>query len=294
MVSIDVLDRKPYEFPRTERLTVRDCETGRDYSIFVSKPIRPPSAAGYPVVYLFDANAMMGTLIEALTLQSYRPGKAGVRPAIVVGIGYPGDAPLNPERRTLDYTPPVEAGRLSEKPDGSAWTQTGGAPAFLDFMEKGLIPHIEVTLPVERSCRVLVGHSFGGLLGLFALFTRPHLFQRTVASSPSIWFGDRVILNHEDQFFERARREGLSNRLYIGVGGLEQTPPVITDEASGRRARWVLSNRMVDNASELATRLKGLSGNGLDVAFDVYPDESHISVIPSVLSRALRYALAAT
>ncbi len=44
---------------------------------------------------------------------------------------------------------------------------------------------------VDANRRTLAGYSLGGLLTLQALFKRPGLFRTYVASSPSIWYGDK-------------------------------------------------------------------------------------------------------
>lgn len=46
--------------------------------------------------------------------------------------------------------------------------------------------------------------------------------------------------------------------------------------------------RMVDNAREMA---RILGGKGLDVRFDLFAEEDHFSVLPSLLGRAVPFAL---
>lgn len=47
----------------------------RAYQIFISKPSTPPPPAGYPVIYLLDANSVFGTMAEAVRIQGRRPEK---------------------------------------------------------------------------------------------------------------------------------------------------------------------------------------------------------------------------
>jgi hypothetical protein len=49
---------------------------------------------------------------------------------------------------------------------------------------------------------------------------------------------------------------------------------------------------MRDNAAEMAERLKA-SGR-VDCSFTEFPGENHVSVIPSMLSRTVAFALAGT
>ncbi len=59
---------------------------------------------------------------------------AGLRPGIVVGVGYP-DA----SRRNFDYTPAVPIGTEL----GRGMGPTGGAGPFLDFLANKVIPEVE-------------------------------------------------------------------------------------------------------------------------------------------------------
>lgn len=267
---------------------------GRSYRILVSRPLLPPPAGGYPVIYALDGNSVFGTMTETVALQSARPDVSGVAPALVVGIGYPISEPLDLERRTFDYTPEVARARLGARPDGTPWPPTGGASAFLDFIREELQPLIAREFPVDPDRQILFGHSFGGLFTLYTLFTQPEAFRIYIAGSPSIWFGDRILLEAERAF---AARETLARgaRLLIAVGALEQSlnerERAMPDGSP--RAQWIERNRMVDNAREMAARLGIMRLHGLDTEFEEMGGEDHVSVIPRLVSRALRFALAA-
>src|SRR5690606_34171859 len=127
----------------------------------------PP--AGFPVIYVLDANSVFGTVTEAVRAQSRFPARSGVDPAIVVGIGYATDAPFHPDRH-YDFTLPVPAHELPPHPDGGSWPGQGGSAAFLQFIERELKPQIERDFPVDTSRQTIFGHSLGGLFVLTALF----------------------------------------------------------------------------------------------------------------------------
>src|SRR3546814_1447838 len=55
------------------------------------------------------------------------------------------------------------------------------------------MPVIEARWHIDRRRETLVGHSFGGLLGVHAWLTRPALFDHVVVVSPSFWFGDGFL-----------------------------------------------------------------------------------------------------
>src|SRR3546814_1184451 len=111
----------------------------------------------------------------ALPISARRLARAGARsgiaPGIVVGIGA---GPL--ARRVRDYTPALPDYRIpAGKP--AAGLKTGGASAFLDFLQRSVMPVIEARWHIDRRRETLVGHSFGGLLGVHAWLTRPALFD---------------------------------------------------------------------------------------------------------------------
>lgn len=273
--------------------SVRDVSSkaGRDYRIFVWQPATGQLQGKMPVVYLLDGNGTFPIAAAAAALQSRRPERTGVRPAIIVGIGYPTTLWLDAERRTYDYTPPIPSDALPQRPDQGGWTRTGGADEFLDFIADELQPLIESEFDIDRDQNALFGHSFGGLFALHTLFTRPRLFRNYVAASPSIWFGG----NHLQQAKARFMVGGvlkLPRRLLVTVGSLEQAEAQSGDGSSVGYDSWIRRNRMVENARSLAADLAMMDPAALDVTFKEFEDENHASVLPAAISRALRFSLA--
>lgn len=265
--------------PRSEQRVLHARSDAREYRIFIAKPDGPPPAAGFPVLYVLDANAVFGTVVEAVRVQSRRTAATGVVPAIVVGIGYPTDGPFDEGRRILDYTTPADPARLPPRPDGRPWPANGGADAFLRFIEDELKPAIERDFPVDRTRQAIFGHSLGGLFVLHTLFTRPDAFHAYAAVSPSIWWNDGVILDEERRF---AAAPPADIRVLIAVGEREQAPGSLQ---LGPR-------RMVDDARALAERLSARTG--VRVTHRTLEGENHASVLLPAINHALRVALAPT
>lgn len=274
---------------RTDMRDVRS-RYGRDYRVFVSKPAAEPGPSGYPVLYLLDGNATFASAAVSVALQSRRPEVTGIAPAVIVGVGYPIDDYLDPEHRTYDYTPAVASEALASRPDGSPWPETGGADGFLDFLEDELKPLISREFPIDRERQAIFGHSLGGLFVLHALFTRPGTFRTYIAASPSIWFGNRIILSERDTFL--ANQTPMSHLdLLITVGDNERSLSDPEGQSPGgvAKADWVKRNRMVENAAELAGSLVGQSF--VSVTFKQFEDENHSSVLLPAIGRSLRFAL---
>lgn len=263
---------------------------GCDYRIFVSIPAGATATSPFPVLYFLDGNATFPIAAVSAALQARRPQATGVGPAVIVGIGYPGDDYLDTPRRTFDYTPAVTADEMPARPDGSSWPRCGGASVFLDFIEQELKPKLESEIAIDRQKQALFGHSFGGLLVLQALFTRPNDFSTYIAASPSIWFAKRQLLEQAGCFIAQSRDRTSRLDLLVTVGALEQDARG-AENGSFENTTWRRRNRMVENASEMVRYLSDHSNSGLNVSFKEFADENHSSVLPAAISRAIAFAL---
>lgn len=257
---------------------------GVEYRILVARPAAPPPASGYPVLYLLDGDDSFAIAAATAERLGRHASRSGIRPGLVVGIGYAGES-----RRAIDYTPATET--PVRGPDGRIG-ENGGAQAFRDFIADELQPAIARDHPVDPERQALMGHSYGGLFVLDTLFRRPELFRTYIASSPSIWFGDGEVLRHEAAFVEAQRRARRRIDLVLSVGELEQPgarvagEPHRIDAGDGRLS----ARRMVDNSRELAQRLESLADTGLTVRFRVLGGEDHGSAPLPAIGAAVRHA----
>ncbi len=283
---------EPFTIPGTEFRDIQPAAGGEPFRIFIAKPSAPPPEAGYPVIYLTDANAMFATLVDTLRIRTGGPSSA-VEPAVVVGLGYPTDKPFDVERRAFDLTPDTGGKPMPERPNGKPWPKMGGADDFLAFIENEIKPLIASEVKIDTARETLVGHSFGGLFALHVLFTRPEAFDAYVAGSPSIWYGERHIDEEAKAFVGRIGKEPVNADLLLTVGELEQVSPAGTPDAE-KRAAWVAGNRMLDNTRDMRERLTGLEDKGLRLVYREFPGEGHISVIPALISRAVPFAASRT
>lgn len=246
-------------------------EDGRTYRIRIARPAQSPPPAGYPVFYLLDANAVFGTAVEAVSVQSRRADKTGVVPSIVVGISYPSEE-LFPSERHYDFTLDSDPLKLPAHPEGKTWPPQGGARRFLAFLEHRLKPEIARGYPINPAKQTLIGHSLGGLFTLYALFASPGAFRTYVAGSPSIHWNKDSLLAEEAVF--SAGDDTAEIHLLVAVGSLEDNH----------------KSRMVDHAKELVARLSVLDRAGLHVEYRSFEDDNHVSLLPGLISRAIRFA----
>lgn len=268
----------PFSLPAARSLDIRAAD-GAAFRVMVALPAGPPPAAGFPVLYHLDGNAVFASMVEAMRIQGARGIATGVAPGIVVGIGYAVDGPFDKLRRTLDYTPPADPTTLGERPDGGEWSATGGAGAFLDFIETRVKPAVAAMAPVDPARLALFGHSLGGLCALHALLERPRAFARIVAVSPSLWWNGGALLRDLD-----ARRASLPSdraRVMIAVGGEEEPRATAGEDPHAARRR---AHGLITNARAFAAALPA-------DAFHILPGENHGSAVHAALGHALRFAL---
>lgn len=271
----------PITFANSEEFTLAS-KAGPAYKIFVAWPSVAAPDKGFPVIYVLDANAMIGAAIDAARAYATRPDSSAA-PSIIIGIGYPNGVAI-PAARTLALTPPIAG-------SGKALEGTGGADRFLDFIQNELKPKIESRWKIDTGRQTLFGHSYGGLFALHVLFTRSSAFQTYVAASPSIWWADRYILR-EEKAFESART-GASPpiRAMLLAGEYEEQ---VSSHAAATPAGQALDVKLkergqVSNARDMAGRLGGTPG--VYAQFDEIEAEDHGSVVPVALGRAVKFAL---
>ncbi|OYX83210.1 MAG: esterase, partial [Azorhizobium sp. 32-67-21] len=148
---------------------------GPPWRIFLYRPPGEPPAQGWPVLYYLDANAVAGTAADIMRVQAAWPLGTGIEWGVMVGIGYPVDGAYDSVRRSWDMGPPPGETYPPHTPGGPD-VRTGGADAFLAFIEEELKPEIARRLAVDPARQAILGHSFGGLFVLHALFRRPQAF----------------------------------------------------------------------------------------------------------------------
>lgn len=222
----------------TEQRTITSEKIGQRYDLLVSLPDDyGTSGKAYPVLYVLDGwHFPLMAFLQNNNIYSKR-----MPPVIIVNISH-GDVGAMASR-ARDFTP-----TKSNQEPGS-----GGAGAFLDFLEHNVIPFVDRTYRTVPTDRALLGHSYGGLFALYALEQRPSLFQRIVAASPAIGWDHRSLFNAHD----RLTHLPMPVRLDLSVGGTESL--------------------LADNVA-FARLLDQLKPAGLNYRFTIYRGENHNSV----------------
>ncbi|HEX8154791.1 MAG TPA: alpha/beta hydrolase-fold protein [Thermoanaerobaculia bacterium] len=238
-----VLLALPVFAQQPETVTIDSKVLGEKRNVLVRvPPTYRNGARAYPVLYLTDGESQFAHTVATADFLV----RNGRMPEVIV-VGVPNT------RRTRDLTPT----RVAETPELAGLGENGGGDRFLDFFEKELIPLVESRYRTQPF-RVFAGHSFGGLFALHALFTRPNLFNATIAVSPTLTWDNRHIARLADRFFadKIARR---ATTLVVTVGNEGEVSSQAWDDFKllvGRRApkNW-------------------------ETQFTYFPDDDHGSVV---------------
>lgn len=276
----------PVSLPRSreEQLIV----DGRVYRIFVAWPAEQPPADGFPLIVSLDANASFATVVEAVRMRSHRPDATGVGPAVVVGVGYPGDGPYERIRRTFDYT--REGSAQPDGGDGRDAAAVGGASRFLSLLQTDVPAMVAASHPIDRGRQAIIGHSLAGYFVLETLASAPAAFQTYVAISPSVWWDQDGLTARIRDLAARRTPSDPRLKVMVTVGEYEQKlapwqegkPPVAT-VAERRRDR-----RMVDLARDISSEITRIPN--VFVRFEEIAGQDHASVVPISVSEAVRLA----
>ena len=276
--------------------TFHDVTSDRDgqvYRVFIFRPDDEAPEQGWPVLYMTDGNAVIGTAVDVMRAQANYPSGTNIAPGVIVTIGYPLNAAYDPLRRSWDLGPPPGK---TYPPffENSPVVKTGGAEEFLLFLEEQVKPMVEAVLPIDPDRQSLFGHSFGGLFVLYSLFTRPFAFTTWIAASPSIYWENRTIDQYYLQFAAAPKtRENAKLFLSCGEYETEKLAPFqigAADEAERLAQKKVTLNDAY--AIELMERLNNLPGRPIHAQFEIHAGENHMSLLPVAVNRAIQNAFA--
>lgn len=198
----------PHVVPRTQLRVLPKTPEGRSYQLHIHLPAsfaREPQRR-YPVLFVTDGYWDFTTLINAY---NSKVADRVVPEFIIVGLGYAGDNLNYAELRRWDL-PPV---KLPQPGD------TGHADKLLATLEKEIIPLVERDYRADPAHRALAGSSLGGLFTLYAMYTKPTLFQGYIAASPAVNVADDWIIGQAKAF--AATGKPIKARLYVTGAELE-------------------------------------------------------------------------
>lgn len=262
--------------------------TGRNYRITISLPLGYSSSpaegwpfndtpARWPVVYVLDGNWYFGMVTDIVRPMAWC---GSTTDAIIVGIGYAeANDPIEAfresfTRRNADLTPVrSEDEERAMEEQHKRPTPTGDAGNFHKFIKDELIPRVESDYRADPSRRILVGHSYGGLFALFAMFEAPDLFDTLIVGSPTLSYGSRFTFQREEAFAKESKQ--LPANVYLYVGELEES----------------INDSTVTDTLRLAAILQSRNYEGFSLVKQVFADQNHCEVVAPGFQTGLKLAL---
>lgn len=275
------------EVYRTESFTLESSSIEQRFHIDVSLPDGYDAAEGrkWPVAYVLDGNLAFHLAATVNSLCGRDLLDRAMRGAVVVAIGYPNPADLallrvrdlTPKGTVDDWFADVYAGVAGRR------AESGGADAFLDFIQERLHPEICARYRVRGETAAIFGDSYGGLFTLYALLERAPLFDRFWIGSPGVFGAGRALLDRLpprlDAGFERDTRIVLtlgSEERHASVGGA--LPEEIYQQIA------VSYDRILDALGESAAKQLAWTSREFE-------GETHTSVFPAAFTYAWRFLM---
>lgn len=161
--------------------TVRS-PSGDAYDVMVSWPEGSAPPEGWPALWLLDGEDNFAFATATARRLERARARSGVEPGVIIAI-----AAGTLQRRARDYTPAVPGYSIPVGTPGHG-LPTGGADAFLAFVENAIRPAVNARWKIDPARQTLAGHSFGGVLAGHALISGG-AFTRYALISPSLWYG---------------------------------------------------------------------------------------------------------
>ena len=253
--SMNVASPPPQvEIPNTQLQKMTSTIVGQEYDLYIHLPRNYGSKEQkYPVLYLLDAQWDFPLVTAIFGQQFYDGFLPGI---VIVGVTWGGKSPNHDSLRARDLTPTSV----------TTLPQSGGAPKFLAFIKKELIPFIESQYRVTDD-RTLMGSSFGGLFTLYALFNETELFHRYVLTSPAVGWDNEVIYTYEKNYAEKKPR--LPIKLFMTVGELEEVSGFqkFVAHLKARKYKGLsLQTKILENTGHSGTKAEGYA-RGLQAVF---------------------------
>ena len=140
--------------------------------LFLDLPTQSHGGNAYPSFFYLDANLNSG---KAIRQEFKKDGYA------LIGLAHMDDIA---GKRRRDFLPPA-----SDSPAGDF----ARADQFYDFLIMELIPYLadQYQITMERS--TFIGHSFGGIFGMYCMYQEDQPFADYLLLSPSIWANRKSI-----------------------------------------------------------------------------------------------------
>ncbi|WP_460219529.1 alpha/beta hydrolase [Psychroserpens sp. MEBiC05023] len=241
-----------------ENHTVKSKIMDTEYQLYMSFPssYNSKDTLSYPVLYVLDGKYMF-SILDGTRVNLDFENK--IEDVIIVGIGSGDDLESWQANRTYEFTPSEDKSVKRFK--------SGGAKQFLECIQTEIIPFVDKHYKTNGDNGIL-GHSLGGLFTTYAFLNDTNSFKRYGISSPSLMWKRNELLNQAEDIVANTKTWDIpSTKVFISAGGDEE-------------------EAMTSGMTKLYSLLKKNSKN-LQINTTIFEDESHLSVVSAMISRAL-------
>lgn len=272
---------------KTESFQLTSPDVGDTFHIDVSLPDVYEVAVkqDWPVAYVLDGNLAFHLAATTNALCGRDLLDPQMKPAIVVGIGYPNPSDLS-LLRVRDFTP---QGSVDDwfadvyLPLTGKRAESGGADAFLAFIQQQLHPEICSRYRVRGDTAAIFGDSYGGLFTLYALLQQASLFDRYWIGSPGVFGAALPLLDR------------LAPRLDAGFEHNTRIAVTLGAEERHRSVQGLLQEEIYQHIASsydrIVATLQAVERTNLSVAAKEFASETHTSVFPASFTYAWRFLM---
>lgn len=272
----------------TRWFDLEDRVSGAIRRVFLWVPPGEAPEAGWPSLTMTDGNAVIATAVDVMRAQSPYPTATNLGHGVLIAVGYPTDDAYDSFRRSWDLGPPPGSTYPPFWPD-TPEVRTGGGAEMARFILEDMRDFLSGYVKLDPARQGLFGHSFGGLFALWLLFNRPDAFTHWIPVSPAITWEDSFLLAHRDRF----QPDGRALTVLLSAGeweGDDLAPFQVGAEDAAKRLADKAKTRTIAAAMEMAEHLSQIPG--ITARYETYAGETHMSVLPVAVNRALHCVFA--
>jgi predicted alpha/beta superfamily hydrolase len=209
-----------------------------------------------PVLYMLAGPETLLELTGPAERAETAAERGDCRPFAAVAVGS--------DAWNSDYTPWPAPPLFDKEPPF-----TGGAPVFLRWLTRELLPSVEAQFPIQKSPggRAILGYSLAGLTALYAMYATDD-FGSCASCSGSLWYDGWPE-------YMAAHRPRPGSRLYLSLGKNEEKAKNPRSAAVGDATRAAHARFLSDpRVSETALR---------------WHDGGHFSEVPQRVAAAMTW-----
>ena len=262
--------KQPYTITGTETYIINSTINQRVYNLAVSLPNNYDKSKKYPTYYILDGYYAFPFIAESnKTMGNWTLGNL-IEDVIIVSItGKEKDFDDWLYQRWPDYTftQSIKFDTIFTK----SWQSpeplvSGKGDAFLEVIRKEIIPLIDKNYSTNQE-RGISGHSLSGQFVANLLFNANDIFSKFgISSSGALGYNNNDIRLIEKEYSKT--HDSLKAKVFLSYASLEE-------------------KEEINDLYEFEALLKKYQG--VETNLIIFDDETHVSMIPAMISKCLRY-----